>query len=160
LRMLEVLLCFRNRAHGLLLSELGGYLLAPAQAPAGTKRLSNLLRCTKWASDLIERFLWQQAQARLDQLTNAEEDGLVIWDESVVEKSESLAAAGLCPVRSSKAKRLSRLKPGYYHPPGGRPVFVPGFHWISLLLMGRSGPPIVAAMQWWSSRGEGATEAR
>src|SRR5262245_53698702 len=68
LRVLEVLLCFRNRAHGLLLSELGAYLLTPAQAPAGTKRLSNLLRSKKWASDLLDRFLWQQAQQRLDQL--------------------------------------------------------------------------------------------
>ncbi len=35
---------WRNRAHGLLLSELGGYLYSPERAPAGTKRLSNLLR--------------------------------------------------------------------------------------------------------------------
>lgn len=35
---------WRNRNHGLLLSELGAYLLSPEQAPAGTKRLSNLLR--------------------------------------------------------------------------------------------------------------------
>jgi hypothetical protein len=160
LRVLEVLLVFRNRAHGLLLSELGAYLLSAAQAPAGTKRLSNLLRCTKWASEMIGGFLWQQAQVRLDGLSAAGEDGLVLWDESVVEKSESLAAEGLCPVRSSKAKRLQRLKPGYYHPPSTRPVFVPGLHWISLLLVGRSGPPTVAAMQWWSTRGEQATQAR
>ena len=40
----EVVLCFRNRADGLLLSELGGYLLGPHHAPAGTRRLSNPLR--------------------------------------------------------------------------------------------------------------------
>jgi hypothetical protein len=160
LGVLEVLLCFRNRAHGLLLSELGGYLLTPAHAPAGTKRLSNLLRSPRWASDLIDRFLWQQAQDRLDQLTREEEDGLVLWDESVLEKSESLAAEGLCAVRSSKAKRLQRIKPGYYLPASRRPVFVPGLHWIALLLLGRSGPPTVAAMQWWSSRGASATQAR
>lgn len=160
LRVLEVLLCFRNRAHGLLLSELGGFLLSFAQAPAGTKRLSNLLRSGKWTSDVIDRFLWQQAQQRLDQLHAVEEDGLVIWDESVLEKSESLTAEGLCPVRSSKAKRLSRIKPGYFQPPSRRPVFVPGYHWITLLLLGRSGPPTVAAMQWWSSRGDQATDPR
>lgn len=33
---------WRNRNHGLLLSELGAYLLSPEQAPAGTKRLSNM----------------------------------------------------------------------------------------------------------------------
>jgi hypothetical protein len=40
----EAMIRWRNRAHGLLLSELGGYLLAPEHALAGTKRLSNLLR--------------------------------------------------------------------------------------------------------------------
>ena len=41
---------FRNRAQGLLLSELGAYLTTPEHAPAGTKRISNLLRSTKWGS--------------------------------------------------------------------------------------------------------------
>src|ERR1043166_8470576 len=49
----EAILVFRNRAMGLLLSELGGYLLSPEHAPAGTKRLSNLLRCPKWNPTLI-----------------------------------------------------------------------------------------------------------
>jgi len=43
---------------------------------------------------------------------------LVIWDESVIEKPESIALEGLGPVRSSKAARLKRIKPGYYNPPG------------------------------------------
>lgn len=38
------LLCWHNGVHGLLLSQLEAYLLSPTQAPAGTKRLSNLLR--------------------------------------------------------------------------------------------------------------------
>jgi hypothetical protein len=54
----SALICWRQRAHGLLLSELGAYLLGPAQAPAGTKRLSNLLRSPKWQAALIARFLW------------------------------------------------------------------------------------------------------
>ena len=33
----------RHSRSGLLLSELGAHILSPAQAPAGTKRLSNLL---------------------------------------------------------------------------------------------------------------------
>jgi hypothetical protein len=52
-RVLEVLLCFRDRAQGLLRSELGGYLLSPAQAHAGTKRLSNLLRSPQWVCSVI-----------------------------------------------------------------------------------------------------------
>src|SRR5215469_6011587 len=47
----EAILQFRHRAQGLLLSELGAFLLSPDKAPAGTKRLSNLLRCGKWSAD-------------------------------------------------------------------------------------------------------------
>ena len=52
---------WRNRAHGLLLSELGAYILTPEQAPAGTKRLSNLLRSSRWKAKLLADWLWQQA---------------------------------------------------------------------------------------------------
>ena len=61
LATLHVLLEFRQRNNGLRLSELGASLASPDHAPAGTKRLSNLLRSAKWVSSLIERFLWQQA---------------------------------------------------------------------------------------------------
>jgi hypothetical protein len=54
---IAALLQWRNRAQGLLLSELGGYVLSPAHAPAGTKRLSNLLRSTKWAAADIAAYL-------------------------------------------------------------------------------------------------------
>src|SRR5438045_3240939 len=64
----EAILVFRNRAQGLLLSELGGYLLSPEHAPAGTKRLSNLLRCDKWSHKRIGRFLWERACERLKEL--------------------------------------------------------------------------------------------
>ena len=64
LATLSVIVQFRNRPNGLLLSELGAYLLSPQQAPAGTKRLSNLLRCPKWQHTSIERFLWDRAKER------------------------------------------------------------------------------------------------
>jgi hypothetical protein len=86
-----------------LLSELGGYLLSPAQAPAGTKRLSNLLRSRRWSAEMIDEFLWEQADEQVQHLTQAGERVLALWDESVVEKAESLASEGLCPVRSSQA---------------------------------------------------------
>lgn len=91
LATLHVLLEFRHRNNGLLLSELGAYLASPDHAPAGTKRLSNLLHSGKWASQFIEAFLWRQADERLAELEQAGEDGLLMWDESVVEKSESIA---------------------------------------------------------------------
>lgn len=163
LATLSVIVQFRNRANGLLLSELGAYLMPPDQAPAGTKRLSNLLRCAKWEYSIIERFLWTNARQRVATLQQEGEDTLALWDESVIEKSESIKIEGLCAVRSSKAARLKRIKPGYYNPPGGRPIFVPGMQWLSVLLIGRSeasGPPTVAKMQWWTTRGEHASDKR
>jgi hypothetical protein len=159
-KTIQVILEFRHRSAGLLLSELGAYLLSPAQAPAGTKRLSNLLRCGKWAYGLIEQFLWQQADQRLNELAEAGEEILAIWDESVLEKAESQKLEGLCAVRSSKASRLKRIKPGFFNPPGGRPIFVPGLNWLGVLIMGYSGPPTLAAMQWWTSRGQRKSDRR
>lgn len=158
-RTVDAILCFRNRPHGLLLSELGGYLLDPEHAAAGTKRLSNLLRSSKWSASVSEDFLWQRATTQLEELEQQGEDPLVLWDESVLEKPESIANPDLGSVRSSRAHRLTRIKPGFYHPPG-RPIFVPGFQWIGLLLAGMSGTPSVAALQWWTNRGERASDKR
>jgi hypothetical protein len=160
LATLQAMVQFRDRAHGLLLSELGAYITSPECAPAGTKRLSNLLRSKKWSYHLIERFLWRQADQRLRVLEEGGEDALVVWDESVIEKSESIALEGLCAVRSSKARRLKRIKPGYFNPPGGRPIFVPGMKWLAVLLLGRRGAPTVAAMEWWTTRGKFASDRR
>lgn len=153
LATLHVLVEFRHRQNGLLLSELGAYLVSPDHAPAGTKRLSNLLRCPNWASSLIEGFLWQQADQQVATFAQTGAEGWLLWDESVIEKPESIALEGLCAVRSSKARRLTRIKPGYYNPPGGRPIFVPGMNWVAVLLLGRQGPPVLAAMKWWTTRG-------
>lgn len=157
---LQAILTFRHATNGLLLSELGAYILSPEQAPAGTKRLSNLLRCGKWFYTLIEGYLWQGAEQKRAELEAEGQTAYVIWDESVVEKAESLSPEGLCPVRSSRAARLKRIKPGYYNPPGGRPIFVPGMQWIGLLLSGLKGVPSVATMRWWSSRGKGKSDKR
>ena len=150
----------RHSRSGLLLSELGAHILSPVQAPAGTKRLSNLLRSPKWSHTLLERFLWHRSNRELAQLEERRELALAIWDESVLEKPESIALEGLCPVRSSKAARLKRIKPGYYHPPGGPPVFVPGLQWLTVMLAGMQGPPVLAAMRWWTSRGTLASHRR
>ncbi len=78
----------------------------------------------------------------------------------MLEKSESIALEGLCPVRSSKAARLKRIKPGFYNPPGGPPVFVPGLQWLTVMVAGMQGPPSLAAMRWWTSRGKLASQRR
>jgi hypothetical protein len=158
-RTIAAVLCFRNRPHGLLLSELGGYLLSPDHAAAGTKRLSNLLRSEKWSASLSEDFLWQRATQQLAELEQQGEEALVLWDESVLEKPESIANPDLGSVRSSKAHRLTRIKPGFYHPPS-RPIRVPGFHWMGLVVAGMRGTPQVAAVQWWTNRGERASDKR
>ena len=160
LGLVMAILIHRHRNHGLLLSELGGYLLEPEYCQAGAKRISNLLHSQKWEAAIIEEYLWWRGTQRVEELWAAGERPLVIWDESVLEKSESLQAEGLCAVRSSKAGRLKRIKRGYYNPPGGPPIFVPGFHWLQILVIGRKGPPTLAHLHWWTTRGEAASQAR
>jgi hypothetical protein len=160
LQRLHVLLQVRHRNNGLLLSELGGYLATPDHAPAGTKRLSHLLHSPRWHSSQIASYLWQRAESRLADLEQEGEPALLLWDESVLEKPESIQLEGLCAVRSSKARRLKRIKPGDYNPPGGPPICVPGMHWLTLLLLGRSGPPRLAAMKCWTTRGALASSGR
>jgi hypothetical protein len=160
LQTLLAIITFRHSQYGLLLSELGGYILSPDKAPAGTKRLSNLLRSSRWSGWIIGRFLWQRASAFVDQQTNKGEPALVLWDESVIEKPESIALEGLCAVRSSQAARLKRIKPGYFNPPGGRPIFVPGMEWMTLVVVGMKGHPLLAAMKWWTRRGKFTTRKR
>ncbi|MBD0319154.1 MAG: transposase [Gemmatimonadetes bacterium] len=108
---------------------------------------------------MLRDFLWQQAERRLDQMICRHERPLAVWDESVWEKPESSALEGLCSVRSSEAERLKRIRKGYYSPPQGK-VFVPGMQWLGLLLVGRRGPPQLAAMRWWTTRGERAEAKR
>ena len=155
-----VLLVHRHGMHGLLLSEMGGWLVGPAAAVAGTKRLKKLLYSLKWQASLIADFLWQHADTALVAWQQAGDTPLVIWDESVLEKSESLRLEGLSPVRSAKAARLARIKPGFFNPPLERPIFVPGFHWLAILVMGHQGTPQLAHLTFWRTRGPGATDKR
>jgi len=155
-----VLIVHRHRQQTMLLSELGGELLGEAHAPAGSKRIGNLLHSANWQANQIEVELWRQGGAKVEQLHAAQEEALVIWDESENEKPESLASEGLCPVRSAKAARLKRIKPGFYNPPGGRPIFVPGFHWIQVLVAGMKGAPRLAVLHWWTSRGKQKSDKR
>ena len=160
LDLLPVIVMHRHRNQGLLLSELGGFLLGAEHAPAGTKRVSHLLRSPGWNSTVVEDYLWQQADQAIDQRLHPREDVYVIWDESVIEKPESLKAERLCAVRSSKARRLKRIKPGYYNPPTGRPVFVPGLNWLQIVITGMKGAPTLAHLRFWTTRGEAKTTKR
>jgi len=160
LGLVMAIVMHRHRNNGLLLSELGGYLLGAEHCRAGTKRISNLIHSQKWEASLMEDFLWQQGTQRVEEIWVQGERPLIIWDESVLEKPESLQAERLCAVRSRKAVRLKRIKPGFFNPPGGRPIFVPGFHWLKILVVGRTGSPRLAHMGWWTTRGAQQSQKR
>ena len=133
---LAAIVRLRHSRSGLLLSELGAHVLSPAQAPAGTKRLSNLLRSPKWRHNLLEKFLWQRADQELTQLEDRDELALAIWDESVLEKPESIALEGVVPgplqqgglSQAHQARLLQsagrtagiRARPAMAHRDGGR----------------------------------------
>src|SRR5712691_11226930 len=106
------ILRFRNSKQGLLLSELGSYLGGyqggSEAAPAGTKRIRNLLRSLKWNISCIDQYLLDEAQKEVEKLKEQGKRILYIWDGSVLEKPESQKLEGIGPVLSSKAKRLSR----------------------------------------------------
>jgi hypothetical protein len=159
LASLAAILQWRNRPHGLLLSELGAFLDTPERAPAGTKRLSRLLRSENWSANLIHQFLWQQARQSVSARLAAGEQPFLVWDTSVIEKPETLRSQDLCSVRSSKARRLKRIRPGFFTPPTGRPICVAGLHWLGLLVASQVQPPVLAAMQWWTTRGKHAISA-
>jgi len=160
LDLVMVILMHRHRNNGLLLSELGDHLLGGERGPAGVKRIASLLHSSKWKSNLILKHLWEQANEKVKELLSSDAAVYVIWDESVLEKNESLKAEGLCAVRSSKAARLKRIKPGYFNPPTDRPIFVPGFNWLQILVTGLQGTPVLAHLCWWTTRGEKASQKR
>jgi hypothetical protein len=153
------LLMHRHRNEGGWMSQLGSYL-EPMNAEAGKKRIQKLLYSRKWDSGLLEKHLWRLGEQRVAAGEQAGETMLAIWDESVVEKSEALKLEGLGSVRSSKAVRLKRIKPGYFNPPGGRPIIVPGFHWLQVLICGMNGSLVPAHTRFWSNRGEQASTRR
>lgn len=151
--LFTVILMFRDRAMGLLLSELGGYICGFDRAPAGTKRISNLLRSKKWSSKIIDDFFFSRTRKRISELVSQGKRPLFLWDDSRIEKPESWVCEGLCSVWSSKAKRLTQIRPGFYRPPKER-ICVPGFKWTGVLLSHVGGVPSVCKMEWWTTRGK------
>jgi hypothetical protein len=147
---LEAVLATRNRPQALWLTELGRLLCGGEHAPAGVKRFSRLFASPGWTAAQVEEWLLTQADA----LVAAQPDvALVALDGSVLEKPESLQAEGLCPVRSSRARRLGRNRPGFGNgKPPRPPITVPGFQWLAASVMGWSGPALLAACHWWSPR--------
>jgi hypothetical protein len=156
---------FRNNKQGLLLSELGsymdGYRGLSTNAPAGTKRLGNLIRSIKWSIFHIDQYLLDDADKEVKHLKNLGKRILCIWDGSVLEKPESSKLEGLCPVLSSKAKRLNRSRRGLvFNMPAVKPIVVTGLQWTGVLIAGMEGAVKVAAMSWWTTKGDYAIKQR
>lgn len=158
--LVQVILTHRHSLIGLLLSELGGYLLGPAQAPAGTKRISNLIHAAGWTASDLKAVVWRQASARVETLHAEGQQVLAVWDGSEWEKAESQAGGDLCAVRSATGRRLRRYRKGFSLPPNGPPILVPGLHWHGISVLGMQGPPTLACLDWWTTRGPYASEPR
>ncbi len=147
------ILIFRHTKMGLLLSELGAYICGPAHAPAGTKRISNLLRSKKWTHEVIDNHLFSRTRKRVEHLRQHNKRPLLLWDDSRIEKPESWFIQGLCSVFSTAAKRMMKIRRGFYRPPMGR-ICVPGFKWTAVMLSHLGGVPSVCQMSWWTTRGK------
>lgn len=147
--VVEALVRLRQRPQALWLTEIGTLLLGAAHAPAGVKRVARLLARATWDAADMEQWLLAQADHVVEQ---APDGALVAFDQSVLEKPESQAALGLCPVRSSKARRLARPRPGFGAGSPRPPITVPGVHWLAATVMGWSGPAYLAVCRWWSPR--------
>jgi hypothetical protein len=145
----------RNTKQGLRVSELGsymdGYRGLSKTATAGTKRLSNLLRSLTWSMLQIDRYVLKEADTEVKRLKEQGKRILCMWDGSVIEKPESHKIEGLCPLVSSKAKRLNRSSKGLvFNLPPRKPVTVAAM----------GGMIHVALMSWWSTKGADATNLR
>jgi hypothetical protein len=64
--LLMVIIIQRHRNQGLLLSELGGQLLGMGCAPAGTKRIAQLIHSPKWLAQLLEDWMWAQGDQKVE----------------------------------------------------------------------------------------------
>jgi Transposase DDE domain len=160
LGVVQCLIRFRHNRQGLLLTQLGEYLLSPLQGPAGTKRISNLLRNQDWDHQLIEDCLLEKAITQAQHWRKEGKQVFALWDDSVVEKHETLKNKHLCAVRSSKAKRLTRIRPGFYQKCCQKTIHVAGLQWSAILLTTLTNTPCLALFRFWTSRGKHATEQK
>jgi hypothetical protein len=155
--LLDSIIRLRHQKHGLLLTELGAKLLSPDKAPAGTKRISNLIRSENWQHQLLEEFLFQKAFTQLQDWLKEKKRVFALWDDSVIEKHETMQSKDLCSVRSSKAKRLTRIRPGYYQKCCEKTIHVAGLQWSGVLLTTLKDAPCLLSFRWWTTRGKHVT---
>jgi hypothetical protein len=160
IELMTAIITFANPKQGLHISKLGAYIKNGAQAPAGAKKVERLLHSEKWSAALIKDLLWEKAKEKGKGLKSEGKQVLCIHDGSRLEKPESEQTEGLCTVLSSKAKRLRKIRPGVWNPPAGKPITVLGLEWTGVIVIGMEGTPQVAAMEYWSRKGDEATSQR
>jgi hypothetical protein len=138
-----------------------GYAGLSVSAPAGTKRISNLLRSLKGSVLHIDEDLLKKADEEVRRRKELGTLMLCIWDGSVLEKAESRKLEGLCPVVSSKAKRLNRSQKGLvFNFPPKKAVTLAEMQGTGALIAGMEGMVHVALMSWWTTRGDYASRMR
>lgn len=157
---IAAILQFRGNGQALQLSELGAYLPYPGKEPAKTKRLQRLLASSHWGKEILDQFLWMQANKKLEMMKADGELPLCIWDASVLEKPESAQIEGICGVVSSRGKRLGKQRKGIFNQRGGKPITVMGMEWTGIILFGKENIPTLVKMIWWSRKGDRATKQR
>ena len=75
-------------------------------------------------------------------------------DDSVVEKHETTINEHLYLVRSTKAKRLTRIRPGFYQKCCDKTIHVVGLQWSGVLLSTLEDIPCMLSFRWWTTRGK------
>jgi len=142
----------RNRALSLILTELGELLTDGAKAPAGVKRLYNLLHSPKWAASLVSDSLLADADQAVEAAVAKDGVAHLALDGSEIEKPTAEKMEGLTKVRSANAALLLRASGG---PPPKRPVMVPGFNWVGAVITGLTGNLTLARLHWYSTKAPG-----
>ena len=88
----QVLLAFRPRNNGLLNSLVRSLSRrARSRSSRDHTPLERGSRSARWTAHLIERDLGQQAESQVVAFEQAGEEALLLWDERVIEKPESIA---------------------------------------------------------------------
>lgn len=147
----------RERTLNLLLTDIGEVLTDGAHAPAGVKRIARLIHSPKWAADLVDTWLLEEADQAV--ATAIERDGVafLVEDGSEIEKPTARKLEGLTKVRSAVAALLQRASGG---PPPTRPTVVPGFGWTAAVVTGLTGSLTLARLHWYSPTAPGGAAER
>ncbi len=66
-------------------------------------------------SGFDRHFLFNRTADRVKELEQKGKRPLLLWDDSRIEKHESWVCEGLCSVLSSKEKRLTRIRRGFFY---------------------------------------------